>query len=526
MKTRWLIIAVVLLPTLGLTGGISVRNPAIRNPVGIGTAPVSSYHNGMVTTGIPVDATANPGIAGNLHDGQDSHGNVPYRSASVFRTGRSSSSISPPYGAPLLNSFLRNSAGHGALGSRSGTDYARPYLSPTEAVARTVPGGRKGVVTPQNIDSRYGVFQRDSSVANNLYPMETTAKPHVTAGQGKTTYAAGFHQPQKQSRRPLLDHRGASRLEDRNAFVGEGADRSQLGESAPSGENVKDATTDKIGRYCMDGSGPSLETTGKQNAIQSQTESGQKYSEALGRIKQQLDALSRSIESRLQTAPGFEQEPRRLGDSENVRRTRSEIPNPAPKARGLNDPVLADSSYRLKVREPVSREAKRTIGGQQNRNSLAAHKFSRHLQDAEDYLRAGEYYKAADSFTQALVYSRDNPQALAGKSHALFAAGEYMSSAMLLTRALAINPSYAKVRVDFVALLGGPNKLARRVGDIERWSARSGSPQLQLLLGYVYYRTGRLSEAKRAIKAAGAKMPESPAVGAIIAAISDAQLDQ
>ncbi len=526
MKIRWLIFGVVLLPTLGLTGGISVRNPAIRNPVGIGTAPVSSYRNGTVTTGVPIDATANPAIAGNLRDRKNSHRNVPYRPASDFGTGPISSSVNSHGAAPLLNSFLRGSAGSGALALRSRNGYAaRPYPSPTGAVARTAPG-QKEVLTPRSTDSRCGVGQRGNSAANSLYPMQTTPNRHVPTEPEKTTDAAGFRRFQEEPRPPLIDPRAASPLKERNALSGDDTYRSQFSRSAPPGEYTKDVSSDRFRPSYTDGSEPSLEKTAKQNTAQPETEAGQEYGEALGRIKQQLDELTRSVESRLQTGAGFEQESKTIGDSRGAYRTKSEIPDPAPKARGLSRPELADSSYRLKVHEPTSREAKRTTSGHKNRNSLAAHKFSRHVQNAEDYLRAGKYYKAADSFSLALIYSRDNPQALAGKSHALFAAGEYLSSELFLTRALAINPSYAKVRVDLAALLGGPNELARRVADIERWFARSGSPRLQVLLGYAYYKTGRLSEAKQAIKAAGTKIPESPAVGAIMAAIRDAELRQ
>jgi hypothetical protein len=45
---------------------------------------------------------------------------------------------------------------------------------------------------------------------------------------------------------------------------------------------------------------------------------------------------------------------------------------------------------------------------------------------------------------------------------------------------------------------------------------------LQLLLSYVYYRTGRLTPAKRAIDLAYQKMPQSPAVHALKAAIDGA----
>ena len=138
---------------------------------------------------------------------------------------------------------------------------------------------------------------------------------------------------------------------------------------------------------------------------------------------------------------------------------------------------------------------------------------------AEANLKAGRYYRAANYFGLASMYRPDSPQALAGKGHALFAAGEYVSSALFLARALAVAPDYARAEIDFVAAVGGAGKLARRVTDVEQWLARSGSGELQFLLSYVYYRTGKLGQAKEAIDTAYEKMPNSPAVTALKASI-------
>jgi len=163
----------------------------------------------------------------------------------------------------------------------------------------------------------------------------------------------------------------------------------------------------------------------------------------------------------------------------------------------------------------ISAEANRIMGRHKSLDSLSESKFNQHMRDAEDHLNAGRYYRAAGSFSLASVYQADNPLALAGRGHALFAAGEYVSSALFLSRALAINPEYLQMRVDLVAMLGDGNKLAGRIADIEQWLARSGSSQLQFLLGYVYYRTGQLLRAKQAIDAAYEKTPESPALQAM-----------
>jgi tetratricopeptide (TPR) repeat protein len=163
-------------------------------------------------------------------------------------------------------------------------------------------------------------------------------------------------------------------------------------------------------------------------------------------------------------------------------------------------------------RAQISAEASRIMGSHDSLESLSVSKFNQYMRDAEAHLKAGRYYRAASCFSLASVYKPDNPLALAGRGHALLAAGEYVSSALFLSRALAISPEYLRMRVDLVAMLGDENKLAGRIADIEQWVARSGSSQLQFLLGYVYYRTGQLLRAKQAIDAAYGKTPESPAL--------------
>ena len=174
----------------------------------------------------------------------------------------------------------------------------------------------------------------------------------------------------------------------------------------------------------------------------------------------------------------------------------------------------------------ISAEANRIMGPHSSLESLSAAKFNQHMHEAEEHLKAGRYYRAAGCFSLASVYQSDNPLALVGRGHALFAAGEYVSSALFLSRALAVSPEYLLVKVNLVAILGDENKLAGRITDIEQWLARSGSSQLQFLLGYVYYRTGQMLRAKQAIDAAYEKTPESPAVQAMKITIDNMMIRQ
>lgn len=160
----------------------------------------------------------------------------------------------------------------------------------------------------------------------------------------------------------------------------------------------------------------------------------------------------------------------------------------------------------------ISAEANRIMAPYNSLESLSGAKFNQHMDEAEEHLKAGRYYRAASSFSLALIYQAGNPQALAGRGHALLAVGEYVSSSLFLSRALEVSPEYLQTKVDLAAVLGGENKLADRIADIEQWLARSDSSQLQFLLGYVYYRTGQLLRAKQEIDAAYKKTPDSPSV--------------
>ncbi|MHC4540982.1 MAG: tetratricopeptide repeat protein, partial [Planctomycetota bacterium] len=278
--------------------------------------------------------------------------------------------------------------------------------------------------------------------------------------------------------------------------------------------------------------------------LSSQDSFGQSQRDVLERLRQQLEVLTRSVETSLQSMPGGLDTIRTEGaepgsasglyDSQRLTPGFGDSePGRVEREAGLGFPETAggmDSQDKTSVlnelgqmsRAEIATEARRIMGPHTGLESLSDAKFSKHIRAAEEHLRAGRYYRAVDSFALAAVYEPDHPAVLAGKSHALFAAGEYMSSSLFLSRTLSVLPEYAQVEVDLVALLGGQDKIARRLADIEQWYARSGSGQLQFLLSYVYYRMGRLAEAKRAIEAANQKMPQLPAVRTMKTAIEGA----
>jgi tetratricopeptide (TPR) repeat protein len=190
-------------------------------------------------------------------------------------------------------------------------------------------------------------------------------------------------------------------------------------------------------------------------------------------------------------------------------------------AEGLSGKGPVDKEVDTELKGDVAAKAREILGEHKTFASFAEDKFNRHMRVAEEYLKRGRFYRAADAYTLASIYKPDDPLAYAGKSHALFAAGEYMSSALFLSRALEIFPEYAQFKIDLVAMVGDKDKLESRIANVEQWLDESGAAELQFLLGYVYYQMGRHPEAQEMINAAFEKMPESPAVVALKKAIAD-----
>jgi tetratricopeptide (TPR) repeat protein len=204
---------------------------------------------------------------------------------------------------------------------------------------------------------------------------------------------------------------------------------------------------------------------------------------------------------------------------------------------GEADQIAAESSAY------VSARAKTILADYESFAAYSKDKYDWYMRAAQVYLKQGKYYRAVDAYTLASIYKADDPLAYAGKSHALFAAGEYISSALFLARALEIMPEYAQVKVDLIAIVGDKDELDDRIADAEeclqlarramptreraRQSALAGSDrpaaaELQFLLGYVYLQVDRLGAANSAIEAAHASLPDARAVAILKKAIDDA----
>ena len=165
--------------------------------------------------------------------------------------------------------------------------------------------------------------------------------------------------------------------------------------------------------------------------------------------------------------------------------------------------------------EEVSARAKQILGEHKSHESLNQARYKKYVAEGQAYVKQGRYYQAVNAYEQASVFDSMQPDAPAGRSLALFCAGEYMSSALFLARAIEMSEEYARSKVDLAAAMGGRDKLETRIIDAEEWLERSCAPELEFLLAYMYYHSGRLEPATRAIATAAKEMPNSKAVKAL-----------
>ena len=103
--------------------------------------------------------------------------------------------------------------------------------------------------------------------------------------------------------------------------------------------------------------------------------------------------------------------------------------------------------------------------------------------------------------------------------NALFAAGEYINSALHIIRAIEMDPEYVNTKIDLAELTGGPEDLDKKIVELNKWLQKSNAPGLGFLLGYVYYRQGRFNEARKVMEVVMQEMPQSRATIALKMAI-------
>jgi len=447
-----------------LAFGLWLITVGVCQGVGRGTSPPSSGpRSGLIRSPNPIDRSSNLVVTGNIAGGKHFRGIVPYSSTNYYSGSMPSSS---------LDSFLRYSAGSTGELYRGGYE---SFYSPSRTVTSTRAGMRR-VFKPQNAGVGIG----------------------VTGGLGRAAEIgrARLVEPSFVRPRPL------SRLP----------------------QQIKTAYIDTQDNLSM----------GRRLSVEQSQKQMEEFRFDLQKAAEKAEELARKI------APEDRSQPQKARNIQRPARSTTDIFDLMTKqlkaareqaqaeagAEAEAGEDQADTPEQVDEAELVDLEqivkAKSILGEHKTFASFSEDRFNQYMRAAEVYLAEGKYYRAADCYTIASIYKPEDPLAYAGKSHALFAAGEYMSSAHFLARTLEIFPEYAGLKIDIEAMVADRDKLESRIVDIEKWLERNETPELRFLLGYLYYQLGRFEEALESIRRAYEEMPDSRAVLALKAVIEDA----
>ncbi len=136
-------------------------------------------------------------------------------------------------------------------------------------------------------------------------------------------------------------------------------------------------------------------------------------------------------------------------------------------------------------------------------------------------MRQGKYYQAAEAFEKAVIHDSAGPTGLLARAHALFAAGEFVSSAQSLNQALVQDPKLLETKIDLPELFGNDKKFNLRLEELDRLSEQTQYPVLSFLKGYLLFRTGLPVQAKTALTQARRAQFDIPAIDHLLNAINN-----
>lgn len=515
---------------------------AIENPVGSATTVASSVRSGLVRSVNPINSTSGLVVTGNVGGGKHFRGVVPYNAISDFGGTLGSSS---------LDSFLRRS-GSGYYGIYTGRP--TPYYSQTGTVTITR-AGRSGVIRPPTTEMGGRAAGRFTPGAQLRQQVGTDYERAVSFRRLRGLELGAAPEPvgdfwgspamsRKMGTRPM-----SMSLQEMEKMILAEADAYQQSRklAAEQFQAEREQFQQRLGQVGEKAAELKKGLTGRDEPLGFSTTGAVSW-EAAQPFELQRPAEKDEEDKRLDVYEQMEQQV----DTQLPSSTGIEQPTSSVRERGATvaDEIQeGEESYeaggyregRLSGVSLSIARAKRILGSHESFADFSKDKFNQYILAGESYLEHGRYYRAADAYTLALVYRPEDPLAYAGKGHALFAAGEYMSSALFVSRALEIfpgllfcrtgqsevPPEYARFKIDIEAMVGDRDKLENRIVDVEQLLSRKGrlpaeaseSGELEFLLGYVYCQIGRFERAKTAIEAAYEKMPEAPAVIALKQAI-------
>jgi len=474
-----------------------VRCFAIRDPIGDPTVPPSSLKSGLVKSPNPIDTSGNLIVTGNVRGMAYFHGSVPYRATTEFGA---------PLGTDSLNSFFRRSAPINLARSQL---YPQPYHLPSSTVSSIAPGSRDAILTYPGINS--SIRADESVTSKQLKTEQRTMIPAVSP-----LYDYDRTRPLSYDPTDLERVITYEQIREKNK-----KDLSDALQKASRGMH-------KIGDEDM----PSL-LLDKQKKEQP-TQGTNLITERLGPVERlepvkrlepvepfQLSDRQPSIEAKKTVGKSvYEQMLQQIAEARQSQEAQPEQQQKASWQEQAQEPEdKKPGDLRSEFSEIQKETAEAVVGIHKSFATEAKDKFNYYMRAAEKFLKQSKYYRAADAYTLAGIYKPEDPLAYAGRSHALFASGEYMSSAYFLARAIDIFPQYVNFKIDLNVMIPDKDRLNGRIGDIKQWIDKTNSAQLSFLLAYIYYQLDRLDLAVERIQFAQEQMPDSDVVKVLKQAI-------
>lgn len=167
------------------------------------------------------------------------------------------------------------------------------------------------------------------------------------------------------------------------------------------------------------------------------------------------------------------------------------------------------------------RQVRGILGDHKNFEELAAAKVKEFTRTGDALMKKGSYYKAIDAYALAAVWDSRNAPLNLHRAVAHFGAGEFISAALFLERAVTLNPAYITENANLPAILPNKDVVDNRLIDGSKWQQESGSGEIAMLLAWVYRQQGQPARAAEAIRLAGQRLPNSPTVNALAKAFTD-----
>lgn len=446
--------------------------------VGSPTTPPSASQSGLTPN--PNSRGINAGndiVTGNVGGGREFRGIVPYGSSSYFGGAQGT-------GSGQMESFIRRSAGSPYSSDRS-PGAVQPYYSPYRSVSSLSSRDSDGYksssalqipqMSPIKKPSEFGLVPLEDARA--LQKKNEPMRPQTVEPMAQDSYVYGSYRPLSST--PL----------EMEQYIS-GQIRTTL-------NPVEQEATSKERPSSL------LENTSKtaepKYVFEPAAKPGQPDEPAKLSGPGRLSAQARR---EIATAPSvFDQMQKTIHDEfgKTLKKTGTE-------SQGTTDANQPS--------EPNTKTimAKAIVGYSTTFAAKANDRFNELMKAGEAYIKQKQYYKAADAYSLAAIYQPENPLPYAGKAHALFGAGEYMSSAYFLSRAIEIFPDYTRFKIDLAAMFDDKDLLEKRTVDISQWQEKTGSPELQFLLAYIYLETDRLEMAQRMTNGALVNMPQSQAL--------------